>query len=795
MACGLPVLVTAYGAALDFCDAETAGLIPARVTRFTEKRVGDLETVDFPHLAEPDADALADLLRQAVARPDEGKRRAEAALRRVLAGLTWRHVAGLAEQRLLGLRERPIRRLHRASRNGVHRGADEPLYVAALPPANGARPKLSVCLIVKDEEANLPACLDSLDGLGAEVVVCDTGSTDRTREIAHQRGAKVVEFPWIDHFAQARNASLEHATGEWVFWLDADDRLDAENREKLRALVANLPEANVAYSMKCRCLANAANGTETTVDHVRLFRNDRRIRWRYRVHEQILPAVRESGGEVLWSDVVIHHTGYSDPDLRQRKLQRDLRLLRLEQAEQPHDPFTLFNLGAVLQETGRHAEALPLLAESLARSHPRDSIVRKLYALQAGCNLHLRRPEEALRLCRQGLAVCPDDAELLFLEGLVLTEQGDFPGARASLVRLLGTDEGQHFASVADGLRSYRGRHQLAVVCFRSGEPLEAETLWNAVLRERPGFVPARVGLGELLLAQKRFAEVQEQAATLAALPGGELDAVLLRARVHLEREEFSLARVHLEESLPRLPGCLPLLSLLSYALLREDRDHDRAERLLREILARDPHNAQAKQNLDVLRRRLGGDPDRVFRGDVALGQLYHLACDGPSDLREHLPLLHDLARRSGHVTEFGAGECTLTTALLFAQPGRLVCFDRLRHARMDELSSLRGRTDFVFRREDVLWAQIEETDLLVIDTVGSYAQLHEELRLHAASVRRWIVVARTSLYGDHGEPEGSVGLWPAVEEFLARGTFRLAERREAGVGLTVLERVSVCPT
>jgi tetratricopeptide (TPR) repeat protein len=305
----------------------------------------------------------------------------------------------------------------------------------------------------------------------------------------------------------------------------------------------------------------------------------------------------------------------------------------------------------------------------------------------------------------------------------------------------------------------------------------------------------ALVGLGELFLAQKRFPEVQEQAAALAALPGGELDAVFLRARVRLEREEFSLARVHLEKSLPRLPGCLPLLSLLSYALLREDRDHDRAERHLNEILALDPDNAQAKQNLEVLRPRLGGDGDRVFRGDVALGQLYHLACAGPSGLREHLPLLHDLARRSGHVTEFGAGECTLTAALLFAQPGRLVCFDRLRHEQVDRLASLRGRTDFVFRREDVLWAQLEETDLLVTDTVGSYAQLHEELRLHAASVRRWIVIARTGVYGEHGEPEGSVGLWPAVEEFLARGAFRLAERREGGVGLTVLERVSVFPT
>src|SRR5437667_131683 len=81
------------------------------------------------------------------------------------------------------------------------------------------------------------------------------------------------EFPWIDHFAAARNACIEHATGDFIFWLDADDRLDEANRQKLAQLFASLPAGNVAYSMKCRCLA--APGQEATVvDHIRLFRND-----------------------------------------------------------------------------------------------------------------------------------------------------------------------------------------------------------------------------------------------------------------------------------------------------------------------------------------------------------------------------------------------------------------------------------------------------------------------------------------------------------------------------------------
>jgi glycosyltransferase involved in cell wall biosynthesis/tetratricopeptide (TPR) repeat protein len=646
MACGLPVLVTGYGAALDFCNSRTATLIPAKPVLFPEKRVGDIETVGHPHLAKPDEEALAELMREAVERPDGGKRRAEKALQRVLAGFTWKHVAALAEQRLLDLREKPVRRQAARPSNGrvvqthgehprtvpaqglpreavsnrlfTPQEADEPVYAPVPVSSNGARQRLSVCIIAKDEEHNLPACLDCLAGLDAEIVVCDTGSTDRTREIAREKGAKVVEFPWIDHFAAARNACLEHASGEWIFWLDADDRLDVENREKLRLLLANLPNENVGYSMKCRCLADPAHGTETTVDHIRLFRNDPRIRWRYRVHEQILPAIREAGGEVRWADVEIQHTGYTDPALRQRKLQRDMRLLRMEYEEQPHDPFTLFNLGQSLQEMGQPAEALPFLAESLERSHPKDSIVRKLYSLMANCHLKLEQPREALALCVRGEAVCPDDAELLLLEGIIRTVQQDYHGAKAALVRLLGTESGQHFASVSEGLRGYQGRHQLALVCFRLQELNEAEVLWEAVLRERPGFLPARVGLGDVYLAQRRWQDLEGMAASLAALPGGEVEAILLRGRGHLERQEFTLARKMLEEARERLPGRVPVLDQLSYAVLREDREHAYAETLLHEILAFDPNHVHARQNLQVLHGRLAARQDRVFLEDGA---------------------------------------------------------------------------------------------------------------------------------------------------------------------------------
>src|SRR5207249_5218569 len=141
------------------------------------------------------------------------------------------------------------------------------------------------------------------------------------------------------------------------------------------------PVPIVAYAMKCRCLPDPQSGTATVVDHVRLFRNHPEIRWQYRVHEQILPAVRRLGGDVRAADIIIEHVGYVDPALRGKKQERDIRLLELDRAANPDDPFILFNLGWSYEELRRPTEALPLLRRSLELSHPSDSIVRKLFTL------------------------------------------------------------------------------------------------------------------------------------------------------------------------------------------------------------------------------------------------------------------------------------------------------------------------------------------------------------------------------------------------------------------------------
>jgi tetratricopeptide (TPR) repeat protein len=339
------------------------------------------------------------------------------------------------------------------------------------------RPTVSACLIVRNEEAYLAECLDSIAGLVDELIIVDTGSTDSTREIAARFGARVFEFPWVDSFAAARNQTLRHATGDWIFWLDADDRLDAANREEFQKLTTQLTFAAGAYVFKCRCLHEEGSSSSTVVDHVRLFRNDPRLKWTYRVHEQILQSIRTIGMPVSWSPVTVTHVGYAVEGARVRKLQRDMRLLQLEDQDHPNDPFTQFNLGCLLLESGQPAEALERLNQSLKTSHPGDSIVRKVYAQIALCHRHLGHEAAYLGTITQGLGHYPHDAELLTMMAKHHEELSDWELAVGCWRQLVEEQDDTHFASVSSNLRGASARAGLANALRKLGRHEAADAV------------------------------------------------------------------------------------------------------------------------------------------------------------------------------------------------------------------------------------------------------------------------------------------------------------------------------
>ncbi|MBA4191275.1 MAG: hypothetical protein C0467_25110, partial [Planctomycetaceae bacterium] len=587
MACGKPVVVTAGGPTDEFVPPPACWRVPAQLRYFADEKVSDQPTAGRPWWLEPDDNTLMTILREVVSNAVEREQRGLAA-RRAALGWTWARTASVVEDRLRVLRAKTPVRFRRyitpapqapstvSSMEMPQIGrpilSDEPVIVVAksvppVPAVAHGKPRVSLTMIVKNEEHNLGDCLSTVRDLVDEVVVVDTGSTDRTREIAKSFGAVMGEFPWIDHFAAARNAALERATGDYAFWMDADDRLDAENRVKLKTLFGNLAGKNDAYVMKCFCVPDKPGAGGTVVDHVRLFRHAPQHRWTFRVHEQILPSLRATGADVRWSDVVVRHVGYVDPKLRRRKLDRDIRLLKIDEQENPNSPFNLFNLGCVYRELGDHKSAIGVLEKSLSLSHPHDSIVRKLYSMLAHSHAQTRDVNRAAQTLQEGRGHYPDDAELLFMAGNLAKDRRQFQEAETMYRQLIdGKEDGNHFASVDAGLRAVRGRHNLAVMLLEQGRFAEAEGVWRAVLVADPYFLPAHLGLGDIYLNTGNAAGIASVIETLRGLgPDGQAEAVVVDARWRLAQKDHVGAASILEAAIKEFPSSVSLRIMLSH--------------------------------------------------------------------------------------------------------------------------------------------------------------------------------------------------------------------------------------
>jgi GT2 family glycosyltransferase/tetratricopeptide (TPR) repeat protein len=511
--------------------------------------------------------------------------------------------------------------------------------------AASAPPLLSLCMIVRNSARTLADCLGSIRPWVDEMIVVDTGSADNTMDIARSFGAIVHQFPWCDSFAAARNESLKYATGQWVFWMDSDDTIDAAIGRKLRELVTGAPASATAFILKVRCPAGREDdyGTETVVDHVKIFRNHPAIRFTGRIHEQVLPAIRRIGGEVLWTDLFVSHSGSdSSPEGKKRKLERDLRLLELELADDPDSTFALFNFGMTLLHSGRASEAINALCRSLQLATPVESHVRKIYALLAAAYAQLGRAQTALKTCLQGLAVCPRDPELMFRKATLEQSLGKLAEAEKSLHDLIDLPPGRHFSSIDRGIVGIKAWHNLATVHERQGRPDLAAADWRRVIELDPHSTIGWRGLVSSLWSSKDIGGLENLAGDAAA--PADLRTIA-SARAMALRGDVNQAVKQLESAVAS-GGSADVLDELCRLTFTSDL-LDAAERWLTELTHRCPGDASAHLNLATVQYRLGRTQQAAdsARKSLALRPNYsqtlellakcekgNLATDGKSD-------------------------------------------------------------------------------------------------------------------------------------------------------------------
>ncbi|MDF2713726.1 MAG: glycosyltransferase [Paenibacillus sp.] len=173
---------------------------------------------------------------------------------------------------------------------------------------------ISVCLIVKNEEEALPFCLNDVSGIADEIVIVDTGSTDRTKEIALSFGASVYDFEWIDDFAAARNYAFAKATQQYILWLDADDRIKEKDRLLLADLKRTLDPSVDSVSMHYNLAFDGDGNVTQSLRRNRLVKREREFKWFGAVHEYL-----QVGGNIVHSEAAITHSkkkSYTDRNLQ-----------------------------------------------------------------------------------------------------------------------------------------------------------------------------------------------------------------------------------------------------------------------------------------------------------------------------------------------------------------------------------------------------------------------------------------------------------------------------------------------
>lgn len=369
------------------------------------------------------------------------------------------------------------------------------------------RPHLSVCLIVKNEERFLGQCLASVEGLADQIVVVDTGSTDRSVEIAKHYKAEVHSFAWCDDFSAARNAALEHARGDWILMLDADEELPPDQHESLRKLLRNA--SVISWRLPLQDVGREAEGSSYVP---RLYRNAPAVFYIGRVHEQVFTSLEvrreEWGLETRLGDAMLRHHGYTKELTSERdKVARNLRLLEMAVNELPQEANLLMNLGLELTRSGRKEEGLRRYREAFEAlsAEPPAVVVPELreVLLTQFCTQLVAAKEhaEVIRVLTSPLAKLGSGltASLHFTLGLAQMELKDFASAAEQFRQCLAKRDRPALTPVNLEIRKAGPRHCLASCLTQTGDSAAAEREFQTVCKEFPELAPVVSDYGRFL--------------------------------------------------------------------------------------------------------------------------------------------------------------------------------------------------------------------------------------------------------------------------------------------------------
>lgn len=426
-------------------------------------------------------------------------------------------------------------------------------------------PTCSLNMIVRNEECGIAEALDSVDEIMDEIVIVDTGSSDSTCSIARLYGATILHAEWHDDFSEARNKALEASSGDWIFWMDADDRVDAGSCRALRALWHGANSGVYAF-----CVANekqAFQGPEFM--QFRLFPRLPGIRFERPVHEQVVFSARAAGlTPTPYPNIRIVHTGYNDPLLHKKKARRNMRILYAALEREPGDAALRLSLGeshTILGEIDRALEIFHGIAgEADYYATHRDAYV------QAHFNIGwLERGRgnagEALRYLYRCLYLDASRMEAFYLIGLISLERRDIRRAFSSFVYAANVTPKLRFISAVDR-RTIRMKslYHTAEILLSRQRHAEARDLLQSAIEHFPRVVEYYSQMGLALAGLGRLKEAATYLAdSLRASPERNPGAYEGLARIYLQLNDPEKAARLLLDALDRNSASAGVYSLM----------------------------------------------------------------------------------------------------------------------------------------------------------------------------------------------------------------------------------------
>lgn len=362
-------------------------------------------------------------------------------------------------------------------------------------------PTLSLCIIVKNEEENLPRCLESVVSVVDQLIVLDTGSADATPEIAEDYGAEVHYFLWCDDFSAARNECLKYATGDWVLVLDADEQLNPEIVPSLKEAIAN-PDHLVVNLVRQE--VGAAQSPYSLVS--RLFRRHEAIAFSRPYHAMVDDSVAKLlAQEPDWvilnlPEVAIFHHGYTPGAIASRnKLNKARLMMERFLVAHPGDAYVCSKLGALYMDMGRLRDGVELLERGLKDTTLDPSVAYELHYHLGIAYSRLKHLEQAAEHYRA--AIQQPIFPVLKLGaynnlGCLRRAVGDFKGAEKSFRKTLEIDP--EFAV---------GYYNLGMTLKAQGQFHEAIAHYHQTIQRQPDYADAHQNLGVALFKLGKMQE------------------------------------------------------------------------------------------------------------------------------------------------------------------------------------------------------------------------------------------------------------------------------------------------